>query len=391
MTDESPSPLVVFAGGGTGGHLYPALAVADELRKLKPDLQFTFFGSDRAIDQKILQSRHATLIRQSLAPLSGKPWRWPGILGDIHAARRVCHEMFAAHRPLAVVGTGGLASVPAVLEAVRMGIPTGLINPDVVPGKANKFLSRRVDRVFAQFSDSASYLPKKAKVDVCGCPVRPEFLSARREDGVARFGLDPKRKTLLVTGASQGARTINDAVLANADFFADRVDWQILHLTGDADYERVRAAYQGQGTRAVVLTYTEYMAETLAAVDLVISRAGASTLAELTAVGRASILLPYPFHRDQHQAVNAKCLEKAGAAITLKDERDVQINGPALRKILAEQLNDMAKIAAMGDAARRLGHPKAAAHMASTLLQMAAENGLSRHAESLQQSGSLAR
>ena len=391
MNSPESAPLIVFAGGGTGGHLYPALAVADELRRTKPDFQFVFYGSQRAIDQKILSARNCTLVQQSLRPLSAKPWHWWGILASINRARQHCRKAFLGHRPLAVVGTGGLASVPAVLEAARMGIPTALINPDVIPGKANKFLAGRVDVVFAQFAESVAHLSRRARVAVTGCPVRPEFLSTRRENAIIRFELDPHRKTLLVTGASQGARTINDAVLANADFLADRVDWQVLHLTGEGDYERVRAAYQGTGVRAVVLTYTEHRSDALVAADLVVSRAGASTLAELTAVGRASILFPYPFHRDNHQAVNAASLVRANAAIMVKDERDAMTNGPALRGVLNSLLPDASRIAGMSAAARQLGHPQAATEMASTLLRLVEGNSAKATADSLQQSRSLAR
>lgn len=374
MNDSVTGPLIVFAGGGTGGHLYPALAVADELRRAIPEVQFKFFGSQRAIDQKILAARNAMLVQQVLRPLSARPWRWWGILKSINRARKCCRELFLQHRPLAVVGTGGLASVPAVLEAVRLGIPTALINPDVVPGKANKFLAGRVRVVFAQFAGSSKYLPRKSKVELTGCPVRPEFLSARKEDAVARFQLDPARKTLLVTGASQGARTINEAVLANALFLSEQVDWQVLHLTGDADYDRVRAGYQGTGVRAVVLPYTEHMAEALVAANLVISRAGASTLAELTAVGRASILFPYPFHRDQHQKVNAKALVDVEAAVLVSDGIDVAANGPALRKVLDILLPDSARLRDMANAARLLGRPQAAAQMAAILMKLAGES-----------------
>lgn len=374
MNETATGPLIVFAGGGTGGHLYPALAVADELRRTVPEIQFKFFGSQRAIDQKILAARNATLVQQALRPLSIKPWHWWGILRSISRARELCRESFLQHRPLAVVGTGGLASVPAVLEAIRLGIPAALINPDAIPGKANKFLAGRVRVVFAQFAASSKHLPRKSKVELTGCPVRPEFLSARKADAVARFELDPTRKTLLVTGASQGARTINDAVLANVVLLSEQVDWQILHLTGDADHDRVRAAYQGTGVRAVVLTYTEHMAEALVAADLVIARAGASTLAEITAVGRASILFPYPFHRDHHQKVNAQGLVDADAAVLVSDEIDVAVNGPTLRKVLEVLLPDSARLSDMANAARRMGRPQAAAQMAAILIKIAGES-----------------
>lgn len=391
MKNIDSAPLIVFAGGGTGGHLYPALALAEALRRRCPDVQFVFYGSQRAVDQKILDAHQGELVRQSLSPLSVKPWRWPGILGSIWQARNVCRQAFHTHPPLAVVGTGGLASVPAVLESVRAGIPTALINPDVIPGKANRFLASRLDVVFAQFADSKAYFSKRTKVAVTGCPVRPEFLTARREDGIRRFGLDEQRKTLLITGASQGARTINEAVLANAGNLAQRSNWQILHLTGDADHDMARETYQRCSARATVLNYTEHMAEALAAADLVVSRAGASTLAELTALGRASVLFPYPFHRDRHQEANAVNLVQGGAAVMLRDRREASLNGPLLGRTLNELLDEPERIGAMSEAARCLGRPSAATEMADLLLEIIARRCGCTAYKSLQQSPSSAR
>lgn len=366
--DDKSSPTFVFAGGGSGGHLYPALAIAAELRRRVPDARIVFFGTNRAIDDRILGAVQGEFVRQGVRPLTNRPWRWPGFAYCLYRERRSCRARFDLDRPDAVIGTGGFASAPAVREAARLGIPCALLNPDCVPGKANRYLAPHVDAVFAQWRETAAHWPDAVRVVVSGCPIRPAFAEARREDGVRCFDLNPAKKTLLVTGASQGARTINEALIANADFFSASPEWQILHLTGDADFDAVRGAWFKSSVSAKVLAYTDRMAEALAAADFVISRAGASTLAEITAVGRASVLLPYPFHKDRHQFENARCLERGGAAVLLEDEIDPDANAPKLREAMKELMFDAARREAMAGAARRMGRPRAASMIAEHIL-----------------------
>jgi UDP-N-acetylglucosamine--N-acetylmuramyl-(pentapeptide) pyrophosphoryl-undecaprenol N-acetylglucosamine transferase len=289
---------------------------------------------------------------------------------------------------MAIVGTGGLASVPAVREGVRLGIPTALLNPDALPGRANKYLASSADVVFAQWNETVDHLPRRASVRVVGCPVRRVFNEATRAAGIERFGLRADCHTLLVTGASQGARTINEAVIANIDFLKSRGDWQILHLTGDAGYEPVRDGYRQRSVDAKVLRFTEHMAEALAAADLVISRAGASTLAEITAVGRPSILMPYPFHRDMHQLANARCLASTPggpAARIVNDAADLKANAPALREALEHLMGDDSGREAMSAAALRIGHGNAAATVADEVLRLARERGTRATCESVEE------
>ncbi|HNQ22101.1 MAG TPA: UDP-N-acetylglucosamine--N-acetylmuramyl-(pentapeptide) pyrophosphoryl-undecaprenol N-acetylglucosamine transferase [Phycisphaerae bacterium] len=365
-------PVVAVAGGGTGGHLYPALAVAEVLRERLAQLRFVFFATDRAIDEQILGGREAcTLVRQSLPPLHPAPWRWPGILRGLSRARRQARAWFERQRPMLVLGTGGLASVPAVLEALRAGIPAALLNPDAIPGRANRFLARRMDAVFVQWEDSIRHFPRGTRLEALGCAIRPGFGTPDRAAGVRHFDLDPARRTLLATGASQGARTLNDALVANLDRLEQHGGWQVLHLTGKLDYERVAAAYQGRRLPARVLSYTEAMPAALAAADLVLSRAGASTLAEITAVGRASVLMPYPFHRDMHQLANARCLERRGAARIVADTTHVEQNGPALGAVLDELMTDDQMLETLTGAARRMGCADAAGRIADRVLMLA--------------------
>ncbi len=369
----TPSPLVVFAGGGTGGHLYPALAVAEALRQKIPRVRFLFFGTQRPIDQQVLGSEgdgktDLALVRQKLPALARAPWRWPAIYNGFRVSSRLCRERFEVERPAIVIGTGGLGSVPAVREASRMGIHTALLNPDALPGRANRYLARMSDTVFVQWEEALAQFPASLKVLVTGCPVRSSFNVATREDGLARFGLPESRKTLLITGASQGARTVNEAAVANLEFFAGLEGWQIIHLTGHSEFEEVHAAYTRLGAkladRAKVLPYTDQLSEALAAADLVVARAGASSLAEITALGRASILMPYPHHRDLHQLANARCLVRASAARIVHDKIDSSVNGPALRSVLEQLMSDDAGREAMAASAKRLGRGQAASKIA---------------------------
>ncbi len=377
-------PLFAFAGGGTGGHLYPAIAVARAVREFFPNARFVFFGTRRPIDGQILGSIDCEFVRQDLHALSPRPWRWPGILLDLRAARADCRSRFRVDPPAVVLGTGGMASVAAVIEARKAGIPIAILNPDAAPGRANRRLARHAEVVFAQWNDTAAYYPQGLAVSVVGCPVRPAFAAATRAHGIARFGLDPARRTLLVTGASQGARSINETVVASLPFLETKSNWQVLHLTGEKDLTLVEAAYASRSVPASVVSYTEHMPDALALADLVISRAGASTLAELTAVGRAAILMPYPFHRDEHQRHNAECLERVGAARIVRDAVDPSVNAPALRSALVALMDDDDRRAAMAAAARRLGRLDSARRIAEKLLQLAGLDSMKPLRESVE-------
>jgi UDP-N-acetylglucosamine--N-acetylmuramyl-(pentapeptide) pyrophosphoryl-undecaprenol N-acetylglucosamine transferase len=367
-------PLVVFAGGGSGGHLYPTLAVADILRSLLPGVRFVFFGTDRPIDGTVLAPYEAELIRQAVRPLPRRPWQIPGFLAGWRSSIRQCRRYFREHRPIAVLGSGGYAAAPPICEAARADIPTALLNPDAIAGRANRLLGSRVDTVFAQWPQTAESFNGRTAVQVTGCPVRPEFKQARRDQGLAHFGLDPQKKVLLVTGASLGARSINLAMVAALGELSEHAvwqRWQVLHLTGAADHSQVAEAYQARRITFRVVEFTKHMALAMAAADLVFSRAGASTLAEITALGRPSLLMPYPHHRDQHQVANARVLVKLGAARTLLDRSDPRRNAPVLAEQLHRLMDDEAECTRMADAARRIGTTNAATVIAQHLLELA--------------------
>lgn len=388
---------LVFAGGGTGGHLFPGLAVAQAVERLDPAAWITFLTSDRPLDRELLTRTDYEQVLQPVRPLTGRPWQWPAFWLAWRRSVAICKQIFQQRWPDAVLGLGGYAAGPAVVTARRLGIPAAILNPDVLPGRANRHLAGRCDRVILQWERSRQHFGHSVRCDVLGCPIRAEFIEAdgaagaqdvlpagengARPGGGTRdwlpagpaggrrnFDLDPLRPVLLVTGASQGARTINRAMqLVWPEFSRRYPQWQLLHLSGPAEETETRAAYQQAGVVAQVLAFTHEMWLALAAADLVVSRAGASTLAELTALGKPSILLPYPWHRDHHQQANAQVLVDAGAAIALEDRIDPTANRKPLLQAL-EQLADPVRRAHMACAARSLSRPQAAQAVARWML-----------------------
>ena len=273
-----------------------------------------------------------------------------------------------------MLGLGGYAAGVAVKLAAQRGVPAAVLNPDVVPGKANQYLMQYARRVFCQFEATARYIrsdENRQKVDVTGCPIRSDISHLPDRDAAAsRLSLDPRLNTLVVTGASQGAQTVNDAVIEMLGGVTVH-GWQILHLAGKDHAPAVRDGYRNlTAVPARVIDFTPAMADVWAVADLAISRSGASSCAELTACGVPSVLLPYPYHKDQHQRVNAKVLEDAGAAVLLDDVKDRRKNAERLKPTVESLMYDGEKRREMAGAARKLGKPNAAGNVASVLTSM---------------------
>ncbi|MBW7907070.1 MAG: UDP-N-acetylglucosamine--N-acetylmuramyl-(pentapeptide) pyrophosphoryl-undecaprenol N-acetylglucosamine transferase [Phycisphaerae bacterium] len=363
----------VFAGGGTGGHLFPGLAVAAALRQREPGAPVTFFTTDRPLDRDLLLRAQFVQVPQRVRPFSAAPWRWPAFWTAWRESVSAALAAFVQRRPRAVLGLGGYAGAPAVVAARRLGIRCAILNPDAIPGRANRFLASRCDLVVLQWEASRRHLPRGTPCAALGCPIRAEFtVPAARDVALRHFGLesDARRPVLLVTGASQGASTINQVVPHIwPRFAAGHPGWQVLHLSGPRDVAATRAAYSaaGVGDAVRVLAFTHEMPLALAAADVVLSRAGASTLAELSAMGRAAILLPYPYHRDRHQHANARVLVEAGAALMLEDQLDPVRNADPLLAAL-DHVAPEAVRQRMGLAAAALARPSAASDVAEWLL-----------------------
>lgn len=370
----SEQRTIFLAGGGTGGHLYPGIAVAEAFRALAPDIKPVFLCTQRDIDRTILTPTGFEFIPQPIVP----PVKTVGGLLKFWGAWRETKDQvknaFREHQPLAVLGLGGYAAGVGVRYAAQKGLPTAILNPDVVPGKANQFLLRSVQAMCCQFEATRSYVSSThhAKIQVTGCPIRTDITQLPpRNEALARLGLTPKIMTLVVTGASQGAKTVNDAVLGSLGSL-NLQGWQILHLAGKEHAEAVREEYRTLDIEATVIDFTPAMRDVWAVADLTVSRSGASTCAELTACGVPSVLMPYPYHKDQQQKLNAKVLADAGAGVLLEDVKDKKRNAAQLVPALQSLLYDAPKRAAMSSAARALAKPDAAGAVAGIITQMIA-------------------
>lgn len=367
------SQTILFAGGGTGGHLYPGVSVAQALVRRYPNARPVFLCTGRAIDETILTPTGFDFIKQPILPpvksVGGLLSFWKSWRDTKDLLKKVIREQ----KPAAVLGLGGYAAGPAVKFCAEHKIPAALVNPDAIPGKANQFLFKYAQKVCCQFESTRQSVPSAhhGKLVMTGCPIRGDLHPLPpRSEAATRLGIDPKLQTLTITGASQGAQTVNDAVLESLSKLKLQ-GWNILHLAGKDHAAAVRAEYRELGLPAVVIDFTAGMNDVWAVSDLVVSRSGASTCAELTACGLPSILMPYPFHKDMHQRANAKQLADAGAALLIDDTKDRKTNAAKLQPALASLVFDANKREAMTTAAQKLGRPDAADAVASELAKLA--------------------
>lgn len=371
---------IFLAGGASGGHLYPGLAIAEAIRRLQPEAAIAFSCTRREIDKKVLAGCGYPVTALSARPFGMKPWKWPGFAISLAVTGHQARVRLREFCPEVVIGLGGFGSYAPVRAAQKYGIATCVLNPDIVPGRANRRLARRADRVFCQFQETVDAIGPAGRLT--GCPVRPSLLGAGRAEGVAALKLDPALRTLLVTGASLGAQTVNRAVVA---MLAERGlpdGWQVLHLTGHSEFDEVSAAYRDVRAPVLVRAYCDKMGLAYAAADLAIARSGASTLAELLALGVPSVVLPYPFHRDQHQMIQARAAERLGALVVVEDvPSDPAGTWRRLAEALDPLMRDAARLAALREKARAAGRPDAATDIARQILELADAATERRHAE----------
>jgi UDP-N-acetylglucosamine--N-acetylmuramyl-(pentapeptide) pyrophosphoryl-undecaprenol N-acetylglucosamine transferase len=353
---------VVIAGGGTGGHLYPGLAVAREVLRREPEAHVTFVGTARGLESTIVPREGFELDVIRSAGLKGKSMgaRLRG-LGLLPVSALDAWGVISARRPSIVVGVGGYSAGPVVFLAALRRIPTMVLESNALPGVTNRMLARWVDAAAVTYEETAAYFGEKAFV--AGNPVRPEFLRtvpARTPHAGAR--------RLLVLGGSQGAHAINVALVAAAAELVRTTGLDLVHQTGPRDLGMVREAYERGHVPARVESFLDPVVGEMSAADLVLCRAGSTTLAEIAALGRPAVLVPLPTAADDHQRKNAQAIAAAGAAVVI-DERELTTS--RVVETVASLMKDEGRLAAMGEAMRRLARPDAARQIVDRLFALA--------------------
>jgi len=365
-------PRVAIAGGGTAGHVYPGLALASSLRDRGWDVSFV--GADGGVESTLVPQAafpfHAIPARPFIRSFSLAAVRAPFIaLGAIGRARAIVRGAAA------VVGMGGYVSVSTVLAARRERIPVVLHEQNAIPGLANRVLARAARSVALSFADTRRFFPRRMDVQVTGNPVREEILRVPdereqlRKEALQELELMDGRRTVVVFGGSQGALHVDRAAIGACRVLSARSDLQVVLITGPSHLEVVsRAAPAGAPLIVRLFGYIERMDLVYACADLVVARAGATTIAEVTVCGLPSVLIPYPYATRRHQEANARAVQRAGGASVLLDD---QLSAEALANRIVGLIEDPERLAAMSERARAFGRPEAAARLADVVEHVA--------------------
>ncbi|MCE5287601.1 MAG: undecaprenyldiphospho-muramoylpentapeptide beta-N-acetylglucosaminyltransferase [Pelosinus sp.] len=366
---------IIVSGGGTGGHIYPAITIIRAIERLVGSCEILYVGTNRGLEADIIPKeglafkaievsgfvRRLTL--QNVAILFKS-------LKSVWDAKKIVDEF----KPDVVIGTGGYVCGPILLAASLKGVPTIIQEQNVIPGITNKILARFVRKIALGYQEAGKYFSvDQTKMVYTGNPIRREVMECSRTKGISALGLNPERKTILISGGSRGAHSINQAMLKVHKHFNGRTDVQLLHVTGKSEYNDIVRLFAEQGIdvkssgNIIIKPYLYNMPEALAAADLAVFRAGAVGLAELTARGIPSVLVPYPYAAENHQEFNARVMEKSGAALAI---RDADLDGLKLSEVLENLVSDPAKLNNMAVASKKLGCPEAADQIAKLVVTL---------------------
>jgi UDP-N-acetylglucosamine--N-acetylmuramyl-(pentapeptide) pyrophosphoryl-undecaprenol N-acetylglucosamine transferase len=366
MPDSFEKLRIIVSGGGTGGHVYPALSLALELKRLKADV--LYIGKKGGLEGELVPAAGVPFATVSARGWSARPLRAAGAILALGLGTVQALGLLGGFRPDLVVGAGGYVSLPVIAAARMLGRRILLLEQNVLPGKVTRFLAGWAEKICLSFEESKEYLPGERCV-VTGNPVRGEIVSRKREEGAGNLGVSGDGFCLLVSGGSQGAHSLNLAVLEGLKAWRDR-EWVVIHLTGKNDFEEMRGR-GGEITAQAPLKYLPFpylrnMADAYAVAGLYVGRAGATVLAEITARGLPGILVPYPHAADRHQDVNARWFEKNGAGMVIPDG-EIMVSLPeAVMKTVGKPdlLRDMS------EKSKSLGRPDALEGIVNTVAGM---------------------
>ncbi len=352
---------LILTTGGTGGHIFPALAVAESVRALVPECEILFVGGERGPEREWAARAHVGFAALPALGVVGRGLKSAATAWWLGKSLVKAWQLLKAFRPDVVLGLGGYAGFSCTLAATFMGIPSAIHEQNSIPGIANRVLAKRVDRILVSFPDMDAPEFSGDNAVLTGNPIRRSIRHLRDEQrGSGR--------NILVIGGSQGASALNRFMVRELDSFRSQ-GFKIWHQTGQDEVEKVRAAYAGKHQDARVEAFIEDMHEAYAFADLVICRAGATTIAELTAAGKPSVLVPFPYATHDHQLKNARFLEKNGAALVFQQS---QLENLSLASAVGDLFEVHERLARMGRAAREIGIPDAGERVVNELLALAA-------------------
>jgi len=352
----------ILAGGGTGGHIYPAISIARGILNKYKDSEILFVGTAKGMESSIVPREGFHLrtikVRGFLRKISFENLV---AIKENMVSFIVCRRIIKEFKPDIVIGTGGYVCGTMLMTAAFMGIPTIIHEQNAFPGVTNRILSRFVDRIALTFEEASDYFPRKSKIKVTGNPLRSEITKISKIEGMKAFGFDINKPLVLIVGGSRGAKKINESSLLIAEECAQKREFQLLHMTGETQYEDVIKLYERRNipnntSYLRVMPYIHNAPYALAGADLLISRCGAGLISEITALGKPSILIPYPYATDNHQEYNARALEKCDAATVILES---ELNENVLLDRVKSLLWNKKKIADMALNSRKLGKPEA--------------------------------
>ena len=364
MKGEKKQKRILFAGGGTAGHLMPAINIAREIVALNKEIEPRFVGKKNGMESRIVKGYGFEIdeidvigMRRTITGILKFAVKW---FTGYSQAKNIINDI----SPVAVIGTGGYISAPVVKAAHRKNIPIFLQEQNSLPGLASRTLSKYALVIFTAYESAGKYLGR-AKCMLIGNPVRTDITSANRTDSSKQFDIDPQKNTLLVLGGSSGAKGINSAILNHIKGNRIPDNWQIIWQTGISDYEFIISSLSPDEGRIKIIAFIDDMPAAYAVSDLVISRAGAMALSEIAVAGLPSVLIPYPYATGDHQSLNAEFLEDSGAAIIIR-EKEID---DRFKDVINDLFNNTQKRRLMSENAHRLGKPEAAGIIAKTILE----------------------
>lgn len=359
---------ILVSGGGTGGHIYPAIAFIKEVKKYHPDAEFLYIGTEKGLEKSIVKRENIPFKSIKITGFKRKlSFENVKTIVRFIKGTALSKKYIREFKPDVVLGTGGYVCGPVVYAAAKQKIPTIIHEQNSVPGLTNKFLSKYVDKVALCFEEAGQYFPKE-KIVLTGNPRASEVIGNDGKRGRQSVGLDPAKKAVLIVGGSRGAKPINDAFIEVLPQVSEK-EYQVLYVTGDVHYENVLREVKKVGSpeNVIIKPFIHNMPEVLAGIDLIVARAGATTLAEITALGIPSILIPSPYVTNNHQEKNARALGNNGAAIVIL-ERDM--SGTVLLQEIDKILLNEETLTQMKRASAQLGIPTAAKNLLNVMEQV---------------------